>query len=361
MKTKSFLSHLKNHSTTILFLAGFVFDMVLLPDAEHVLTRYIGLLYLVTVALSIMIREWVVSRNTASKAEQKLYSFFSFAIAYFSGSALSFVLVYAIRSADISVSWPLFIILFLCILANELISAHNLRLTLDVAVLFIAMLFFIIFNAPLLLHVQNDGVFGVSVAVSIVISLIYIVFLRKSSEVAEHEAPRSVALAVGIPMFVGMLYFLNAIPAVPLSLKHADVYHLIQKDEAGNYQALGDKLSYFDTLRGLIRPRTYTMYPGDDAVYFYSAVNAPALLTAPLSHMWEYYDEQTKQWIVATTISFGLTGGRDDGYRAYSKKENVTEGLWRVTIMVDTKRVVGRRTFVIKKSQEEGALIRSTL
>ena len=42
--------------------------------------------------------------------------------------------------------------------------------------------------------------------------------LKKTSETAEKEAGRSVALAIGIPMFVGMLYFLNAIPAVPLTI-----------------------------------------------------------------------------------------------------------------------------------------------
>jgi hypothetical protein len=65
--------------------------------------------------------------------------------------------------------------------------------------------------------------------------------------------------------------------------------------------------------------------------------------------VWEYYDITTNMWIPMTTIAFTLAGGRDDGYRAYSQKENLTEGLWRVTVKVDSKRIFGRMKFYIKK------------
>jgi hypothetical protein len=48
--------------------------------------------------------------------------------------------------------------------------------------------------------------------------------LRFTSESAEEEASRMYALSIGIPMFIGMLYFLNVIPAVPLSLANGGVY-----------------------------------------------------------------------------------------------------------------------------------------
>ena len=132
------------HTTTILFVGGFLFDLVILPDAGHFATIWIGFFYLGVVAGSIAFREWVVAQNTVTESERKLFSALTFAIAYFSGSALSFVCVYAIRSAEFSVSWPLLIILLLCILANELTSSHHFRLVLDIGMLLIATLFFII-------------------------------------------------------------------------------------------------------------------------------------------------------------------------------------------------------------------------
>lgn len=336
------------HFTTIIFLAGFLFDAFMLPDLQDVLARVIGVGYLAAVAFLIMFREWLISRNTASEFEQKMYSLTTFGVSYFSGSALSFVFIYALRSAQISVSWPLFVILALCIFANEFVSTHDFRFMLDVGVLLVAVMFYIIFNTPLILKVQNDMTFGVSIAVTIAISMAYIYLLKFSSENAYYNAPRGYALAIGIPMFVGMLYFLNVLPAVPLSLEHSGVYHNVIRNEEGEFiaQKETDTRSW-----ATYRTPVYHLMPGDTGVYFFSAVSAPAEMTAPISHTWEYYDNTQRKWVISgNPIIFTLAGGREEGYRAYSKKENISEGLWRVTVRVDNNRIVGRLKFFITKS-----------
>lgn len=350
-KFSSMIRH-TSHVTTILFVVGFVIDMIILPDIDHPLTRYIGLAHLTVVAILIMFREWVVSRNTASKLEQKLYSLSSFGISFSSGAALSFICVYAFRSAALSVSWPLFLILAVCIIANEFVSTHGFRLALDVGILLIASLFFAIFNIPVLLKVQNDVTFLISTAVTVVFSIVYVYLLQFTSESAKEETPKIFALALGIPMFVGMLYILNVIPAVPLSLNHAGVYHSVIRTSEGAFIVYAEKEDGI-FLRRLIPFRTlvYHMTSTDSGVYFFSAVHAPAEITAPLSHVWEEYDEKKKQWVERSVISFGLEGGRADGYRAYSFKESIDEGLWRVSVKVDTKRVVGRYTFFVERKE----------
>lgn len=343
----AYLSKYTAHSTTIIFSIGFLFDMFILPDIDDPFARIIGGAYLCLIALLIIFREWLVSRNTASPFEQKIYAVATFGISYFSGSSLSFVFIYALRSAAFSVSWPLFVILILCIVANEFVSTHNSRLTLDIGVLLTASLFYIIFTVPLILKVQNDVTFGISVAISISISLIYVSILRYASENAENEASRSYALAFGIPLFVGMLYFLNVLPAVPLSLHGGGVYHGVIRSEKGEYVGNIE----LDT-RFLARYRTpvYHITEEDSGIYFFSSIYAPAELKAPISHVWEYYDETRKKWISATVVSFVLSGGREEGYRAFSQKENIPEGLWRVTVKVDGNRVVGRVKFQVIKS-----------
>jgi len=340
------LSTYTAHSTTILFVCGFIFDMFLLPDITEPLARFIGILYLSLVALLIMFREWLISRNTATHFEQKIYAVSTFGIAYFSGSALSFVFIYALRSAALSVSWPLFLILLICIITNEYVATHNYRFTIDVGVLFIAVLFYTIFNIPLVLKTQNDMAFDISIGISVLVSIVYIYFLQFMSETAKDETSRGYALAVGIPMFVGMLYFLNVIPAVPLSLHAGGTYHNIIRTEEGEYLAREEVDSRF---MAKYRTPVYHLTPVDNGVFFFSSIEAPAELTAPITHVWEYYDTTKKRWIPSTVISFTLAGGRDDGYRAYSHKENITEGLWRVTVKVDQSRIVGRVKFWIEK------------
>lgn len=306
------------HTTTIIFIIGFVFDAIMLPDIEHPITRYIGLAHICVVAFFIMFREWVISRNTASSLEQKMYSLSSFLISFSSGAALSFILVYSFRSAAILTSWPLLLLLVLCIIANELVSTHDFRFTLDIGVLLVAVLFFVIFNLPLLLNTQNDITFAISVGVSVVISLIYLFLLQFTSESASYEAPRTYALAVGIPMFVGMLYFLNVIPAVPLSLREAGVYHSIVRTDDGDFIADQEEDTRFLKKYRMSKYHIVNTY---DGIYFFSNINTPAMLTAPVSHVWEYYDNTTHSWIVSTKISFDIQGGEKRGIELFHIKK----------------------------------------
>lgn len=336
------------HASTIIFLGGFISDAFLLPDVDNPITKYIGLSYLIILICIILAREWVVSRNTASPLEQRLFSLFTFGVSFFSGAALSFVFVYAMRSAALSISWPLFVILVLCMAANEFVSTHHFRFTLDIAVFFIALVFYAIFNVPILFGAVNDFVFLIAIAVSVLFGFLFVWVLQHLSETAEYERARGYALAVGVPMFVGMLYLLNVIPAVPLSLKEAGVYHQVTKTTGGDYVGLQEVDNRF--LASFRRP-VYQLTDTDTGVFFFSSVSAPADISAPITHVWEYYDKTTEKWVLSTTISFTVTGGRSEGYRAYSKKENTQEGLWRVTVKVDDSRIVGRLRFYIEKGK----------
>ncbi|MEN9551748.1 MAG: hypothetical protein RI935_125 [Candidatus Parcubacteria bacterium] len=353
---KALYTKISSHITTIIFLFGFVFDMLILPDVDNPLTKYIGGVYIVVIAILIAFREWLVSRNTASKAEQKLFSLASFGIAYFSGAALSFIFVYALRSAALSVSWPLFVILLLCMIANEGIKTHTYRFMLDIMVLFVATVFYIVFNAPFFVLEQNDGIFYVSIVASIFFSLLFVTSISKLSEITEEETGKMYSLACGIPMFIAMLYFLNMIPAVPLSLTESDVFHYVEKRTDGTFFVKEEERdgSWFK----YIYPVTHTMFEGEEDIFFMSSVRAPQNMEAALSHVWEYYDRQQQSWIAVTSIPFTISGGRKSGFRAYSKKENIFEGSWRVTVKVGDNRVVGRYRFNIERGSNKELLTR---
>jgi hypothetical protein len=126
------------------------------------------------------------------------------------------------------------------------------------------------------------------------------------------------------------------------------VYHHITATSKGTFSAVKEN----DTrMFSSLRTQVYHLSSSDDGVYFFSAVSAPADVTAPISHVWEFYNPNTNQWEEKTTIAFTLAGGRESGYRAFSKKENVVDGLWRVSVKVDSKRIIGRVKFYIEKGE----------
>ena len=185
---------------------------------------------------------------------------------------------------------------------------------------------------------------NISIVITIALSLFYVYILQRFSETAEETAPKLYALALGIPMTVFMLYALHVLPAVPLSLNEGIVAHSVIKGENGEFaiQKETDK-----RVLAKYRIPLYYLTSLDTGIYFYSSVDAPAELAAPLSHVWEYYDETQRRWVVKEVIPFGIVGGRNGGYRAYSYKENISLGLWRVTVMVDENRIVGRMKFKV--------------
>lgn len=348
MNKAKVLHFLKEHSTTIIFSCGFIFDMIILPDIDEAFGRNIGGLYLFLIATLIIFREWIISRNKASIWEGRFYSIASFGVAYFSGSSLSFIFIYAIRDADILASWPILLIIAICIYANEFVNTHGFRLTTDVGVLFFAFLFYVIFHLPVILRVQNDKIFVLSLLIVAFVSYIYTKILKNFSESARHEYPRFFSLSVGLPMFIGLLYFLNVMPAVPLSIKNSGVYHYVgrQGNDFLAQEEIIDK-SFLSSLK----TTKYNLTPKDNGIYFFSSVSAPASLTAPISHVWQYYDRENGGWVTDLVVPFSIEGGREDGYRAFSMNGSVKEGLWRVVVKVGGNRIVGVKRFYIEKSE----------
>lgn len=333
------------HIASALFFFGFAVDMFLLPDVNNVLSVYIGLVYITSLAVIIIIREIAMVYESSGKAKQTFYSMLTFAIAYFSGSALSFVFVYAWRSAALSVSWPIFVILLLCMLANELVSTHKWRSIVDVAVLIIASLFFTLFNLPFLIGKQNDWIFFLGLIISFVLAFLYIRLFNRITRRDQHL--ENYILAIFIPALVGGLYILNLMPAVPLSIRNENVYHYVERS-GSDYLVLNEAASssVFDIFKTPVKNIT----EADRTLYFFAAVRAPAALTAPITHVWEYYNENTKEWEVRNKLSFNIYGGRAEGYRAYSNITNAVPGKWRVTVKVDSGRIVGRYTFKVQMS-----------
>jgi hypothetical protein len=210
---------------------------------------------------------------------------------------------------------------------------------------------------PLIFHKQSDLIFTLSVILSTLISFLYLKFLSKFSEAAEVYAHKAYSLAIGVSLLVFMMYFNNNIPAVPLSLKTAGVYHHLEKDSLGRYTALEVAPgNFFHKIIGYFTTDTYFFKTGEEA-FFYSSVFAPNQLQAPLSHEWQFYDEDTKKWGTVFTVPFQVTGGRSGGYRGYSSITTSKSGLWRVLIKVGDKRLVGQKRFYLQRSDESQNLV----
>ena len=153
-------------------------------------------------------------------------------------------------------------------------------------------------------------------------------------------------LLIGLSMLI--VYQLNIIPPVPLvkrdmqvgldlkrvqNSRHKTTYQITQQ------KALGWQFWHKAS-------NTVAVAEGDK-VYCLSVIFAPSGLHVRLIHRWEY---ETKQgWQLASAISFGLNGGRSEGFRGFTSKQNLQAGHWRVIVETEAAQTVARYDFNVAR------------
>lgn len=160
------------------------------------------------------------------------------------------------------------------------------------------------------------------------------------------------SLIFGIFILVNFLYFTNLIPPIPLSLKDGGIYHSISKNQEGNYEVTLEDQGW----RGYFR-----LYPNykktpESPVYAYSAVFSPKNLNLIIVHEWQHYDTGEKKWVTESVINLAVLGGRDGGFRTYSKRSNLEPGKWRVNIKTKDGLSMGHLRFNIISTDFEPLL-----
>ena len=155
-------------------------------------------------------------------------------------------------------------------------------------------------------------------------------------------------LVLGIFTLMNLLYFANIIPPIPLSLRDAGVYHNVER-VGGSYNVLAEDESW---LQKLLPGQTVHVHNGD-RLFVYTSIFAPAELNTTIVHRWEYFDAVEREWIDRGSFSYGIAGGRQDGYRGYSLKSSLREGKWRVYVETERGQVLGRVKFNVDIVDDE--------
>ena len=151
---------------------------------------------------------------------------------------------------------------------------------------------------------------------------------------------------------INLLYFTNLIPPIPLSLKDSGVYHNVQRDSTGNYVVENENKGW----RGYFEfYKVYHQVYGDP-VFAYSAVFSPTNLNTTVIHEWQHYDVRSAQWVVQNTVDLPVIGGRGNGFRTFSVRNNLVEGKWIVNVLTNTGQLVGRLRFKIEDVPTNPAL-----
>lgn len=358
------------HFKTLSFFFGFALDLFLLPKTTSPYYVWIGPIDIGIVLGLILLRQTfrgvLVKKDKKIKKEakesedkkvdelktrghrflEKVNSSTTYLVSFFLGTLLSHTLVYYFRSSDVLQMWPVFLIVIIAILANEFLYG----IVPDILLFFIAVTFYFIFNVPIALNKVNSYTFFISILVSVITTSIVTLILQRIY-LSKKEFILLILFSIIFPFLLLRLYYINYIPAVPLSLGDSGFYSNIEKiNEGQNYSYKKEEKGLVEDKKLFFINKNYydlaTLGEGSP-LYFFSSIISPADVSADIAHVWEMYDPINKIWIKQAEIDYPISGGREEGYRGYSQITNIKTGEWRVKVMADG-RLVGLKEIIVK-------------
>lgn len=333
-------------SATALFV-GFVIDSFTLKRIDLLFENIVLLSYLTLAALCIAVLDLRETRLLAHRIGAWVVAVAPFVLQIVFGALFSAFVLFYVRSASLSASWPFILFLIAMLVGNESFRRrYHEQLPFRVGVFFVALLSYCIFVVPTL--IGSIGVFPFILSITLALVILGLL-MRGLIRIPGNHARgslRQVRLIVGGIVGVIMLaYFTNIIPPIPLALKDAVVAHGVERG-AGEYRLLVEPVPLWDRMRSRT---TYTQRPGEGVVVW-TSVFAPTDLSTTIVHEWQY--RKDGDWVASSRIAFPIYGGADGGYRGYSTKQNIAPGAWRVSVETERGQVVGRVRFDVEPASQ---------
>ena len=333
----------------ISFIVGFLLDLFFLPNITSVYYLYIAPIYIGIIFLFIFIRQiFLYIENEYKKKDlenqtfYKLNKLLTVLISFFLGSLLSYILVYYLRSAEILFSLQMLFIIIIAIFINEKIGA----VFLDIIIFYTGITFYLIYNTPILVGVVSPKSFIFSLFLAFFI-LILTTRILKFLHMRSYQVMLLYLFSILFPLSIYFLYYSGNIPAVPLALNNSGFYSRVEKGNPEYTRETDGKVNYKKYY--LLNDYYYDYSQLNNVLYFYTAIISPVSVSAEIKHIWERYDNKKKEWIYVSgrDNSYPIYGGRESGYRTFSKISNIDQGIWRVRVYCDD-RLVGQKEIEIK-------------
>ena len=330
------------------FVIGFVWDNIFVtrPDVirDHILLSF----YFFVGGATIIILNLHEARRLKTERMQKYATYLPFVLQFVFGGMFNVYVILYTRSGSIIGSWPFLLVLVAVLFGNEYLRKRYERFAFRVSIYFTAILSYMIFLVPVLIHRMGDLVFIGSGLVSLVFIGIFFYIAAFFVPGQLQQAKKILFVSIGgIYLAFNIFYFTNLIPPLPLALKESGIYHKITPNVGGGYTVSAEPAPWYLPWRET--SLTYHRY-ANEPVYFFSAVFAPTKLNVKILHRWSYYNAQQQKWVTAALLEYPIAGGRDGGYRGYSMKSSVGPGKWRVDVITERGQILGRTSFTVVQS-----------
>ena len=329
------------------FILGFLFDTIMLQRIDELSTIIQQALYLVIAGGLISIELIETTREiNPPKLLNKIWRYREALLHFLLGTLLNSYAIFYFKSASSLTSFVFIALLVILLILNEFKRFGKSQIKVHMAFLSLCLISYFVSLMPILLGYIGTLPFLGSILASALASYGFY-RLQKYLLGSESNLLRThflIPFPVTQLTFV-ILYFAHAIPPVPLSVSYMGIFHGVSKQE-GNYQLSYTRSKWKFWQNG---DQSFQARPGD-SIFCFVRVFSPARFNDMLQVRWLYWD-QSKGWLPSDAIPMPVLGGREEGYRGVTKKNNYQAGEWRVQIETMENREIGRINFTVENDQ----------
>ncbi|HSN04976.1 MAG TPA: DUF2914 domain-containing protein [Nitrospira sp.] len=361
-KVQSLLA--KPFMPAVFFLSGVTYDTLTLTRIDRLQDNLLLLIYLLLLGVLIVLTgrlgiepapdgEQVAALSPCARWVLRVRPYYPMAIQFLLGGLFSAYAIFYSRSASLTRTGIFLGILVLLLVGNEFLRDRLSNLRLLVSLYALVCLSFFTFFLPVMIGAIGTRVFLLGAGLSVVVTLRVVHLIYKNNQ--ERSAREAVLTGTPGIALIGLLvgfYFLNWIPPVPLSMKFGGIYREVQRQ--GDQFVLTSDRNWYEVWK-----RSENPYPANEPVYCFTAVFAPVALDTTVYHHWYFRPNSSRAFIHADKIPIQISGGREGGYRAYSFKQRLEPGDWRVDVETEDGRVVGRVSVRVAERGERPAAFRT--
>jgi hypothetical protein len=359
-KVQSLLA--KPFMPALFFLSGVTYDTLTLTRIDRLQDNPLLLIYLLFLGVLIVLtgrlgvppaahREQLAGLTPGIRWALRARPYYPMAVQFLLGSLFSAYAIFYSRSATLTSTAVFFTLLIVLLVANEFLRDRLTSLRLLVSLYAVVCFAFFTFFLPVMTGYMNVAVFliGAVLSAAVTFRIVHLIY-RNNPDRSRREA-----IGVTAPAFalIGLLvgfYFLNWIPPVPLSLKFGGIYHEVKK--AGDKFELSFEKKWYEVWK-----RGDSAFPADEPIYCFTAIFAPVDLNTTIYHHWYVRSNGNRAFLHVDRIPIKISGGREGGYRAYSFKQRLDPGDWRVDVETEDGRIIGRVSVQVEKPSHPAPIL----
>jgi hypothetical protein len=335
----------------VFFLLGFLFDVAMLRRIDELKVILQQAVYLMVSSALIGVDLIEEAHGIAPpKFLTKIWKYREAVLHFLLGTLLNSYTIFYFKSASAITSFIFIALLVILLTLNEFKRFGKSQSQVHIAFLSLCWVSYFVALAPIILGFMGTLPFLAAVAASLLVFYAYFSVMRKklgndSPMVKTHLL---YPFAIVQSVFV-ILYFAHAIPPVPLSVKFMGIYHNAEKKDGG-YELTYTRPEWKFWQHG---DQTFLTRAGD-VIYCYTQIFSPTRFQDQLQVRW-LYDDERRGWVSSDAIPLPVVGGREEGFRAVTKKSNFQPGEWRVQIETRDNREIGRIDFKVEADESTDA------